>query len=91
MSDINKITSPEIERIFAQLCGNISRELNRAMRKEYMLSGLTFCDFVREIGLSSSFVKDKLDGDNMDLRTIAIFLAAIGYEMEIELKRIKAP
>ncbi len=91
MSDINKITSPEIERIFAQLCGNISRELNRAMRKEYMASGLTFCDFVRKVGLSPEFVRDKLDGGNLDLRTLSIFLASLGYEMEVEIKRIRHP
>ncbi len=90
MPDIQKITNPEVERIYAKLCADISRELNRNLRKEYEESGLTFCDFVRKVGLSAPFVKDKLDGDNMDLRTIAIFLAAMGYEMDIKLKRIKS-
>ena len=83
------ITNPEIERIYARLAGDISRELNRAMSREYEKSGLTFCDFIRKFGLPPDFVSDKLDGGNMDLRTLSIFLAALGYEMDIELKRIK--
>ena len=84
------ITNPEIERIYARLAGDISRELNRAMSREYEKSGLlTFCDFIRKVGLLPDFVSDKLDGGNMDLRTLSIFLAALGYEMDIELKRIK--
>ena len=70
----------ETSRIYAKLCADVGRELFLAAKSE-----------------KAAFIASDRDGIHMmegaggTFKTFAVLLAALGYEAEITLHRIKAP
>lgn len=78
-------------RIYAKLAADVSRQLVLALQTEGQESNLTKADVARLIGRNKATVTRALSGGNLELRTIAAILAALGHEMEVKAHRIKAP
>ena len=84
--------SPEGQRIYARLARHVGRELARALARENQFGTITRAELARRLGRDKAFVTRKLSGgENMELRTIAAILAALGYEMDVKAHRIDAP
>lgn len=81
--------TPEGQRIYARLTAHVSRELALALAQESALGQMTRAELARRLGRDKAFVTRKLSGgENMELRTVAAFLAALGYEMDVKAKRL---
>jgi len=78
-------------RIYAKLAADVSRQLVLALQTEGQESNLTKADVARLLGRNKATVTRALSGGNLELRTIAAILAALGHEMEVKAHRIKAP
>jgi hypothetical protein len=75
-------------RAFARLADGVSRELDRAISKE----GLKRTEVAEQAGLNKAALTRVLDGTrNLELRTVAAVLGAIGYVMDVQTARIDAP
>lgn len=82
----------EGQRIYARLAADVARELARALAQESRLGTMTRAKLPSLLGRDKAFVSRKLSGgENMELRTIAAILAALGYEMDVKAHRIDAP
>ncbi len=82
----------EGQRIYARLAADVARELARALARENQFGTITRTELARRLGRDKAFVTRKLSGgENMELRTIAAILAALGYEMDVKAHRIAAP
>ncbi|MGC8524332.1 MAG: helix-turn-helix domain-containing protein [Acidibrevibacterium sp.] len=82
----------EGQRVYARLTAHVARELARALAKESKFGTITRAELARRLGRDKGFVTRKLSGgENMELRTVAAFLAALGYEMDVAARRIDAP
>ena len=78
-------------RIYAKLAADVSRELFLALQTEGQERSLSKADIARLIGRNKATVTRALSGGNLELRTIAAILAALGHEMEVKAHRIEAP
>jgi DNA-binding phage protein len=82
----------EGQRVYARLAADVARELAGALAAESQFGTITRAELARRLGRDKAFVTRKLSGgENMELRTVAAFLAALGYEMEVAAQRINAP
>ncbi len=82
----------EGQRVYARLAADVARELARALAAESQFGTITRAELARRLGRDKAFVTRKLSGgENMELRTVAAFLAALGYEMDVAARRINAP
>lgn len=75
------------ERVYAKLVHAMTRELMKAALTERRAKGLTRADLAAKLGRHPGFVSRKLSGTNMTLRTIAAFLAALGYDLDVRAYR----
>ncbi len=81
----------EGQRVYARLVADVARELASALAREGKLGTITRAELARRLGRDKAFVSRKLSGgENMELRTIAAFLAALGYEMDVKAARVAA-
>ena len=78
-------------RIYAKLAADVSRELFLALQMEGRERNLTKAEVARLIGRNKATITRALSGGNLELRTIAAILAALGHEMEVKAHRIEAP
>lgn len=79
------------QRVYARLVADVARELASALAREGKLGTITRAELARRLGRDKAFVSRKLSGgENMELRTIAAFLAALGYEMDVKAERLAA-
>ncbi|MCA3390418.1 MAG: hypothetical protein INF65_17485 [Roseomonas sp.] len=78
-------------RIYAKLAADVSRELFLALQTEGRERNLTKAEVARLIGRNKATITRALSGGNLELRTIAAILAALGHEMEVKAHRIEAP
>jgi hypothetical protein len=80
------------QRVYARLAADVARELAGALAAESQFGTITRAELARRLGRDKAFVTRKLSGgENMELRTVAAFLAALGYEMDVAARRINAP
>ena len=92
MSGKREPLDAEGQRVYARLTAHVARELARALAAESQFGTITRAELARRLGRDKGFVTRKLSGgENMELRTVAAFLAALGYEMDVAARRIKAP
>ena len=92
MSGKRELLDAEGQRVYARLTADVARELARALAAESQFGTITRAELARRLGRDKGFVTRKLSGgENMELRTVAAFLAALGYEMDVAARRIKAP
>jgi DNA-binding phage protein len=78
-------------RIYAKLAADVSRELVLALQTEGRERNLTKAEVARLIGRNKATITRALSGGNLELRTIAAILAALGHEMEVKAHRIEPP
>ena len=78
-------------RVYAKLAADVSRELFLALQTEGQERNLTKAEVARLIGRTKATITRALSGGNLELRTIAAILAALGHEMEVKAHRIEAP
>ena len=77
------------QRVYARLSADVAREIARALQAEHRHHGVTRADLARLIGRDKSFVTRKLSGSqNVEIRTIAALLGALGYELDVRAHRI---
>ena len=89
--DTTKLTGAG-QRVFGRLSSDVAREIARSLEAENKHTGMTRAEVARLIGRNRSFVTRKLAGSqNMELRTIAALLGALGYELDVSAHRIDAP
>ena len=78
-------------KAYIRLVGEISHQLNTALREEYERRGLTRTQMAEILGTDKSFITRKLDGrSNMTLETLADMAYALDRAVAIEL-RSRAP
>jgi DNA-binding phage protein len=78
-------------RIYAKLAADVSRALYLALQTEKQERNMTKANVARLIGRNKATVTRALSGGNLELRTIAAILAALGHEFEVSAHRIEAP
>ncbi|MBS1026138.1 helix-turn-helix domain-containing protein [Gluconobacter cerinus] len=78
-------------RVFAQVVDEVGRAIYKAFKEERKLDkGLTQAALAKAINKDPAFVNRVLTGGkNMELKTVADILGALGYEMKVSTKRIE--
>lgn len=78
-------------RVFAQVVDEVGRAIYKAFKEEKKFDKeLTQAALAKAINKDPAFVNRVLTGGkNMELKTVADILGALGYEMKVSTKRIE--